>query len=882
MALTDFIKNVFGPVTENPVYVSSLPNSDARDREPGEKHVMTRDLCTIELFASKWDRKDRGLFFCVATLAPDARPERPGGSPRSKANVSEISLLHADIDLKSITISIDEVVARVGALPHPPSVVILSGNGVHCYWLLSEGHEADEETVERIERALKQLADLVGGDLAVAEISRLMRLPGTHNTKEGAWSEVTIAVADYDRRHHLDDVEDMLGFMSPIIARKAVERKDAPSRAEVETNPFLAVAARFGFKPSIDVEQRLAVMSYQGVGESSIHQTQLQVSASLLSRGTEVEEVVSILLDATRAAAGDYGSRWNWGREERAIRRMCQDWVRKNPPAAKTAQREQPRNATPDERVRSDDHHVSDSTADGTVIRLADRREKKKREKAAKSGDREDVPVIVAEGVIDSIRRAGQDILLTEGEVFIYAEGVWHVMTPAEQQWMQTLIQEGFEALGQLMKVQSLNACWRRITEHPGLFRRKVEWNVDGLIATPNGMLDPIRGTFGPHRPDAYARRKIGAPYLAGADCPDFKAFVGSLFRDKPASDRAGLIGLVQEWFGAALATPLLSREERKALLLVGPSRTGKTELSRVARLLVGDPVATPSVAEISERFGLGTLYESAAWIRDDAINEGDMLDPQRFKTIVTGEPIDIERKHRDPVRGVELAIPILLTTNALPRTKDRSDAIFNRSLILEMTHEVTEEGAQAARRAFNVPRGQTLSQHLFHREAAGILNWALEGLGRLLERGAYNPPESVRLAVQRFKDDNNPVAEFARTALVRRATGKVARHDLMCAFHGWQREQEGDEARAFGARAFFPRLRAAMPTIGDMTDSAGRRYVTGLVLTDEGLGHWQSHFDGPQLKGGSKGQSIQRHDVNKTWTDEPETHREDTNAPRF
>jgi hypothetical protein len=51
----------------------------------------------------------------------------------------------------------------------------------------------------------------------------------------------------------------------------------------------------------------------------------------LLNRGTSIDEVVEVLLAATRAAAGSFGQRWNWQREERAIRGMCETWLAKHP-----------------------------------------------------------------------------------------------------------------------------------------------------------------------------------------------------------------------------------------------------------------------------------------------------------------------------------------------------------------------------------------------------------------------------------------------------------------------------------------------------------------------------------------------------------------------
>ena len=51
----------------------------------------------------------------------------------------------------------------------------------------------------------------------------------------------------------------------------------------------------------------------------------------MLNRGQSIDEVVGIVLAATRAAAGHYGERWNWRREERAIRGMCETWLTKHP-----------------------------------------------------------------------------------------------------------------------------------------------------------------------------------------------------------------------------------------------------------------------------------------------------------------------------------------------------------------------------------------------------------------------------------------------------------------------------------------------------------------------------------------------------------------------
>ena len=402
---------------------------------------------------------------------------------------------------------------------------------------------------------------------------------------------------------------------------------------------------------------------------------------------------------------------------------------------------------------------------------------------AARSMDPNVLPNVVADAVIEAVRCEGHDLLLTEGEVFFYADGVWRPIGAAEQQWLQTLIQKEFERFAGFGKLGQLATAWKRLTEHPKLYRRTVPWTSTGVLATSNGVLDVLSRTLSPHSPHHFIRRKIGAGYEPRAECPQFLSFLNRIFIDREPTEVAACLAILQSFFGASLAVALLSREERKALILVVRPAQGKPNslVSFDCLSAIRSPLRPSRRCLSASAF---FLYDASAWIRDDAINEGDDLDPQRFKTIVTGEPIDIERKHRDAVRGVGFAIPVVLTANALPRAH-KSDALFNRSLVVELTNVISEEDAFRFRTELGIPRGQSFAAFIFGQEGPGILNWALDGLDRLLDRGAYELPDAVRAAVQRFKDDNNPVGEWARAARPARVL----------------------ESRAFGPALRVPRL---------------------------------------------------------------------------
>jgi AAA domain len=190
-----------------------------------------------------------------------------------------------------------------------------SGHGYHLYWLLAESLPVAPDTILQAELALRGLANMLGGDPAVCEIARLMRVPGSYNTKDGRL--LVQVIVDRPLRYELDDLSQWIAETRPLI----------PCKGEA-SNPFLNVSL-MGGGPAVDVARRLADMRHQGPGDSSIHATQLACTAALLNHGVPTDEAVATVLQATRTAAGTAGERWNWEREERDIRAMCASWARK-------------------------------------------------------------------------------------------------------------------------------------------------------------------------------------------------------------------------------------------------------------------------------------------------------------------------------------------------------------------------------------------------------------------------------------------------------------------------------------------------------------------------------------------------------------------------
>jgi phage/plasmid-associated DNA primase len=215
--------------------------------------------------------------------------------------------------------------------------------------------------------------------------------------------------------------------------------------------------------------------------------------------------------------------------------------------------------------------------------------------------------------VVEVVRQNGGDLLLTDGELYVYREGVWRPISSIEEQRLKVLIQRGADALGAGTMLGTVNAAWKRLIEHQPLYRGNVDWDPDSLVAVANGTLDLRTRTLCEWNVNHLLRRKLEVVYDPTKGAPGTIAFLDALFADRDPTSRTQLIGLLQEFCGASLGIRLLMREQGRALILLGPSRTEKTELARLIGRLVGKPIASPSMAQLAERFGSASLYGASA-----------------------------------------------------------------------------------------------------------------------------------------------------------------------------------------------------------------------------------------------------------------------------
>ncbi len=831
----DFLARFFGE-TEQAIELRACPNIKGT---PGAQSMMTRDTAEIASFCRRKDEPGMGLYFGVCT-------RRNGVTSGTAANVVECPALWVDIDCAKQGIAGADARAALEFLPHPPTVIVNSGGGLHAYWILEQAVDVSpgQPGVQRITAALRKLAMILAGDMQCAEVARILRLPGTMNSKDatralyGGEPAVCAVLTDTGAVHDMDELCEWLEGQRTVL-----EGKVAAPRPVKEDDPFVSYARAAGYEPAIDIDAELAAMNY-GEGHNGIHPTQLRVSMSMIARGYDEEAIVERLLAATeKAAPGD--QRWNWASEERAIRKMIATGRQK-------VEERQDRPAPPAPPASSGPAAVA------VVHDMAEARAKREKPKAAPK-DRIDEISLLGSTVLSVWQDRHGPVMHSAGTSYSYEGGVWSVWDERSEQALRVMMQEACERLNMPPKTSLINAAILYVMNRPSLLMRDVEFDRHGLIVAEDGTIDGGTGVTGPHSPDHHAMFKVGASIEGSRACPAWLQFLTDSFADKDPAEVPEIIRTLQEWFGASLI-PNKSRDLSKGLFAWGGSRTGKTQLSEVMRALLGRGQTSAAAAgDIGKDFGLQTFLGKRGWIADDAIGQDEFLDAERYKKIVTAEETEVTRKNKTPVQ-VRFGFPVLLTANHLPKVKDQSDAVYNRSLVLPMTN-VRPESAPT-------PAGYpSISAKIIAEELTGVLWWAVEGWQRLSARGMFTPPPCMTRAVTEMQDNNNPIGSWLKECVVECATYKVANADLYSSFAGWHFLENGDSKFLPSQNKFIRRLREMLPNVGKQT-GAKTRNTTGLMLNAEGLEYWSANGARDSLNA-PKPASLDQYAVNQGYTEE-------------
>ena len=148
------------------------------------------------------------------TAAPGKAGERAKlDTPRAP---SVINCVFSEFDVKDFNQDWAKLEAHIKALVLKPSVIIHSGGGVHAYWLLEEPYCLDApEKIQRATALQWGWVDYAGGDKGAKDLCRVLRVPGTVNSKYEPARPVYFVYANFGLVYNLEDFEQLIPQPEP-------------------------------------------------------------------------------------------------------------------------------------------------------------------------------------------------------------------------------------------------------------------------------------------------------------------------------------------------------------------------------------------------------------------------------------------------------------------------------------------------------------------------------------------------------------------------------------------------------------------------------------------------------------------------------------------
>jgi putative DNA primase/helicase len=293
------------------------------------------------------------------------------------------------------------------------------------------------------------------------------------------------------------------------------------------------------------------------------------------------------------------------------------------------------------------------------------------------------------------------------------------------------------------------------------VFVARQRWDADPDIhVLGNGTLEVSTRTFREHRPEDYATLALSYDYDPEADCEVFKAVLR-----KAAPDA---VEFLQEFAGYCL-TPDTSLET--ALWFKGPRGSGKSTVIEGFVAMLGDKHGVLGLGEIeSSPFALSRIPGKTLLVSTEQPSSY-LRSTHVIDALISGESIIMDRKHRD-AEEVTPTAKIVWAMNEAPRIANTTSGIFRRVKIVEFP-------------ALKGKRNPAVKEWV-KAEGPGILNWALEGLARLRERGGFEFPESVISATAEFEKSNDIPAQFVEEQCIVAMPHEVASNMLYSRYKGW------------------------------------------------------------------------------------------------
>lgn len=321
-------------------------------------------------------------------------------------------------------------------------------------------------------------------------------------------------------------------------------------------------------------------------------------------------------------------------------------------------------------------------------------------------------------------------IITVNGQLYVYEDGYYQ----QDEKIIERKMIELYPGIKQTQRSEVL--AYIRIKTHINSADIKVS---PYIINLKNTRLDIRTGKCLEFTPDVIEFDRIPVTYDPSAYCSDLDKMLNRVF----LGDRE-VINLFEEMIGYCL---IKTARYQKAFILVGSGSNGKSTILDLLEEFLGPRnYSSMPLEKVTDRFNMAELENRLANIGDD-IDNVTIRDSGTLKKMISGESITVERKGERPFKLSPYATHIY-SANAIPRSFDKSDGFYRRWLLVPFNAKFSSSDPDYDPLIFDkITTDAALSY---------LLNIGLRGASRLIKKGRFTEPQSVKEALEQYKTDNS------------------------------------------------------------------------------------------------------------------------------
>ena len=620
---TDFFHTIFAPALENGfgeieirVFPKGRPAQSLFYNSESNAAEKAYDLCNqgIDVYFGTNPRLDKG---------------------GKKENVKYLCAFHADLDYgaeghkkKPEYADYESALNAIQQFPLPPTILVHTGGGFHCYWVLASPLKVSDYGLGALEGINKGISIALGAD-STHDIGHVFRVPGTYNFKNPDRPRLAEVVSISGRKNSF---EDFAPFKS-----EAKETKPKTSSLPAETP--VAIPSHLSLE-KLPISEKIKELILHGNDGSYLSRSEadMAVITLLVHRGISEQGIKQIFL--THAIGDKYRSH-------------------PSPDSylAHTIKKAKERS------LLSEEEMIDPLFISGAIEK-----------------DSKGYHLKIVRLQEYTVRKYRLKILDQERALFKYNGKCYEQLS---QESLNKLCQNELKDHRELFKKSSLDDFIHYAIAEILIESEKAEEDQVNYLTLKNGLFSLQEGKLIPHTPDTFTTNLLPYDYDPSAKCPRFIQYLNEIFLEDQDKIEA-IQEVVGYAFHKSIPTPAV-------FFLVGGGSNGKSVFINTISNLVGkENTSTVSFTALSDEHYIIQLFQKMINISGETPNSKH-INTDLIKAVTSGDWVTGRDLYKHPMKFRPFA-KHYLAMNKVPNILDNSHGMWRRIWMIEFPRTFSEE----------------------------------------------------------------------------------------------------------------------------------------------------------------------------------------------